>query len=338
MGPSPPRNSSSLATFSIVLSSDLPSDEEAELYNLSSVAVYQSTENYLVMINIDPANNLQAKPHVNSNLLANFSGFPQSTSAVVTKTATSVAPTRLSSIVTDPSVIPETIIASSLPTSIPPSIPQVISPPNGIIPSAPQDASLIQVGFFYELSYDFVVQHDLSVDQIFTFLPEGIAYGLNIPVDQVIMQTLRPLNTIHNLSYITTLAFAYIPQASVTPLGEAIQDGTSPLYHNPDNSVESLMNVINPSISLQPSSPLNSFEPLPFDNSSEFVGVGFAVTYNAPSSSNSTTTYARVSVGDGSGPPVTSVRDYVWHYNFGNTLEPTQLDPPNPSKNHLTIP
>ena len=170
------------------------------------------------------------------------------------------------------------------------------------------------------------------MDQIFTFLPEGISYGLGIPVDQVVMDTIRPLDTVHNLSYTSTLARAYIPQSLVTNLDQAIKDGGSSLYMNPLSSVRSLMSFINPSIPIQVSSSFEALETPPFDRNGEEAGIGFAVTYNALSLLSSSTTYTRLSVGDGSESPVTSVEDYVWHYNLGKSLGPFQPDFPGPGE------
>ena len=333
MGPAYPTNTSGLATSSIVFTASSSYDGAAETHNLSSVAVYQSTEQNLVMINIDPSNNLRAKPHINSNLLAAFSGSPETD--IATKTAPPISQTPSSFIIAETSSSPVFLSTATVPTGIPTSVPQIIVPPNGVNISASLDSTLVdlvQIGFFYGLNYDFVNQHDASIDQIFTFLPQGIAYGLTIPVDQIVMQTLRAYDTMQNLSYVTTLAFFYMPQTLVTSLEHELQNSTSPLYQNPDASVRSIMSLINPAIPIQANSQLGTLETPPLGGKNEYTGVSFAVTYNAPNPLDSGQLYARLNVGDASGSPVTSVEDYVWHYSIGSPSGPFQPDRPGPGE------
>ena len=91
------------------------------------------------------------------------------------------------------------------------------------------------------------MKNQLSVAQIFEYLPEGMAYGLNLPMDQVTMQSLQPYDTTATLGYVTTLAFAYIPTVNVTTLSLDLHTPASALYNNPDESVKTLVSMINPS-------------------------------------------------------------------------------------------
>ena len=152
-----------------------------------------------------------------------------------------------SSIIFEPtasSPIPST--ATNAPTGIPSALPHIVEPPNGVFPTQPTNTTLIQIGFLYPLNYQFVVEHQLSIAQIFSYLPEGLAYGLSIPVAQVLMQSLQPYDTTETLGYVTTLAFAYIPTIMVDTLKTSIHVPASPLYQNPDGSVHTLMSMINP--------------------------------------------------------------------------------------------
>ena len=137
--------------------------------------------------------------------------------------------------------------ASGAATGIPSSFPKVINPPSGQIPSQPENTTLVQIGFLYPLNYEFVVMHQLSIAQIFNYLPEGIAYGLNLATQDITMQTLQPYDTTETLGYVTTLAFAYIPTINVTTLSLDIHTPASALYNNPDESVKTLVSMINPS-------------------------------------------------------------------------------------------
>jgi hypothetical protein len=143
------------------------------------------------------------------------------------------------------------VSATSGPTGVPASLPKVITPPDGTV-SQPEDTSLIQVGFLYPLNYKFVVSNSLSSAQIFQYLPIGIAYGLGLRQDQVTMKALLPLDTSAKMDFITTLAQAWIPTSMVSTLGLDLHIPTSALYNNPDASVNTLVNYINPAIPLTP--------------------------------------------------------------------------------------
>ena len=81
-----------------------------------------------------------------------------------------------------------------------------------------------------------------------TYLPQGIAYDLNIPTSSVVVQSLGPYDTIHSLGYVTTLAYVYVPQSLVNQLQLDVQNPSSPLYNNPDSTVHTLMGLINAAI------------------------------------------------------------------------------------------
>jgi hypothetical protein len=132
-------------------------------------------------------------------------------------------------------------------TTIPTTLPRIISP-NGGIPPQPNNSTLIQLGFTYGLNYPFVVNSSEAVAQIFSYLPPGVTYGLNIDQSEMVMQYLQPYNTISTLGYITTLAMAYIPAQMVDPLSLLLLNPNSALYTNPNPSVRTLMSMINPSI------------------------------------------------------------------------------------------
>lgn len=132
---------------------------------------------------------------------------------------------------------------------MPSNVPRVITPEGGV-PVAPENSTLIQIAFKEELHYEFVVGSQLAVSQIFTYLPVGVTDGLGVNENKMVMQYLQPYNTLASLHYITTLAMAYIPTSDVDKLAAELITGNSALYTNPDKSVNTLMKMIDPSVPL----------------------------------------------------------------------------------------
>ena len=154
-----------------------------------------------------------------------------------------------SSIIFAPS-ISQTSGQSSPPTGLPTGVPLVLYPPTGPV-KRPDNTDLIQIGFLYPLNYDFVRMHQESQKQIFTFLPRCIAYGLDIELENVTMQTLRAWDTTEDLHYITTLALAWIPSHLVDTLAVAIHTPPDKFYNNPNPSVRTLSTMINSAIPIR---------------------------------------------------------------------------------------
>ena len=152
---------------------------------------------------------------------------------------------------------PSTIVAdqpssSPLATSqygIPSTLPQIIAPPDsgGVLPPQPPNTTLIQIAFTRPLNYPFVISHMPAIQQIFSYLPVGIAYGLSMDVKGVTMQSLQPYDTTATQGFITTVAYAYIPQDDVDLLSLQITNAASRLHHYvPEGSpVFELMKYIN---------------------------------------------------------------------------------------------
>lgn len=154
----------------------------------------------------------------------------------------------------------ESATTTTMASGIPSFLPQVVAPLSGI-PSAPADNTLIQVGFLYPLNYQFVSSNAMSSAQIFMYLPQGIAYGLNLKEEQVIMHSLQPYDTSVSLGYITTLALAFIPTSMVAKLAMAVHTPVSPLYSNPALPVFTIMSHINPAIPIQVGGGLDGVAP-----------------------------------------------------------------------------
>lgn len=145
------------------------------------------------------------------------------------------------------SSMPPSQTSSYASTSLPTTWPLILYPPNGVV-KQPVDTELIQIGFLYPLNYEFVLQHDDSQKQIFKYLPMGIAFGLQIDIANVTMQTLRAFDTRPDRHYVTTLALAFVPRSQVDALGLLVHTPTSKFYRTPDNSTNTLLSMINISL------------------------------------------------------------------------------------------
>ena len=194
--------------------------------------------------------------------------FTQLPTGYDTQTAQSV-PT---SILAQPSSTFASQSSYSGPTGLPSGVPLVLYPPSGQV-KKPDNTDLIQIGFLYPLNYDFVWTNPESQAQIFKYLPMGIAWGLQIDIENVTMQSLRALDTTQDLHYITTLALAWVPSGQVDSLGLLVHTSTSRLYHTPDNSTNTLLSMINIAL------------PIAADNSTDG---GDSTSFGAAPSSTST--------------------------------------------------
>lgn len=155
-----------------------------------------------------------------------------------------------SSIIVEPSTSLPSASSDLGPTGLPTDVPLVLYPPSGPV-NRPENTELIQIGFLHPLNYDFVWKHQKSQQQIFTYLPLGIAYGLNIEIANITMQTLRAWDTTQDLHYITTLALAWVPADLVETLELIKSTTSSKFYHHPDASVRTLIEMVNPTIPIR---------------------------------------------------------------------------------------
>lgn len=137
-------------------------------------------------------------------------------------------------------------------------MPRLVQPANGM-PNPPSNFTLVQVGFNFGLNYPFVVGKPESATQIFAYLPEGIAFGLGISKDQVLMNALMPYDTSKTLGYITTLAQTYIPTELVNEMQLHLHAPSSPIYYNPSAPVNALMDMVNPTIPILPGAAMDGF-------------------------------------------------------------------------------
>lgn len=110
---------------------------------------------------------------------------------------------------------------------------------------------MIQLGFTYGLNYPFVVSNQWAVQQIFDFLPPGVAHGIDVNNNEVSVAYLQPYNTLARNGYITTLAMAYIPEDMVNELSIQLLNPKSALFTNSDPTIATLMNMLDTSIPLR---------------------------------------------------------------------------------------
>jgi hypothetical protein len=125
-------------------------------------------------------------------------------------------------------------------------VPKIVTPADGI-PVSPANSTLVRIGFLESLNYPFVVQHSVTVAQIFQVLPIAIAYALQVPTSFVVTRSLQP----YPLSgYTATVAMVWIPQDQYDTLRVAILAVNSRLYDQPDPTAEQLVKLIDPTIPL----------------------------------------------------------------------------------------
>ncbi|OTA63594.1 hypothetical protein K449DRAFT_394164 [Hypoxylon sp. EC38] len=140
-------------------------------------------------------------------------------------------------------------------TGIPTSLPKAITPWTEP-PEQPKDTTLIQISFLYGENYQHLVDEPLAASQMFTFLPQGLAYGGGFDTERVVMYNIRPYDTIARLGYITSQAMVWYPTEGISKLSDDIGYPTTPVYNHPDPLVRNLTCQINPAIGIMPGSVL----------------------------------------------------------------------------------
>lgn len=159
-------------------------------------------------------------------------------------------PTTSAAVVTASTGDSTTSTTTAVKTGIPTNLPKVITPAEGM-PRPPQDYIVVRFGFMHEYNYAFVVENPVAVAQIFDFLPKGVAYGLGIPLADVIMLNLQPYDTTKNKGWITTLAYAYIPADMGDKLELMRHTPASDFFHSPEPPVQQMMKLLDASIPLR---------------------------------------------------------------------------------------
>jgi len=169
---------------------------------------------------------------------------------VTSSTSSGWLPTALVIASTSPStssaLVTATDPAPSATSTVAPSTPKIITPADGI-PDTPANSTLVRIGFLEPLNYPFVVQHSVTVAQIFEVLPIANSYALQIPTSDVTVQSLQPYST---SQYTATVALLWIPSDQVDSLQVQILATNSLLYSQTDPTAQQLVVLIDPTIPL----------------------------------------------------------------------------------------
>ena len=138
--------------------------------------------------------------------------------------------------------------ASNAPTATT-GLPRAITPATTSNPGP--DYQVVTVGFKAQLNYRFVVENALSSAQIFQYLPLLLTYpfGTSQEYKNVIVKRLVPYSA-DGIDYTITVAEVYFPADSVSSLAQFIQTPGSLLFRNPDNTQNTLANLIDSRIPL----------------------------------------------------------------------------------------
>ncbi|KAJ5465228.1 uncharacterized protein N7458_000914 [Penicillium daleae] len=130
----------------------------------------------------------------------------------------------------------------------PTTLPGSITPSNGVS-EAPSDSVLLQIGFDGHLPWAFVATTPLSSSQIFEYVPLALKNAL--PLVASTMWALEPYYSWQTTGYNATLAIFYFPRDKVQSLKDLKLNPNSALYQSSDESVKTLMAMVDPSIPLE---------------------------------------------------------------------------------------
>ena len=168
---------------------------------------------------------------------------------------------------------------------------------------------MVQIAFLRPLNYPFVISHIPAIEQIYNYLPIGIAYGLNVDVSNITMHSLQPYDTTATQGFITTVAYAFIPSDMVDLMVLQVSNPAARFHHYPPETsqVYQLILYVNPTFPVRapasadggagsntaggpnpsPSTILNVVDPLNNGSGSSStvnpmsIGIGFAVVGGA---------------------------------------------------------
>ncbi|CEJ90097.1 hypothetical protein VHEMI05902 [[Torrubiella] hemipterigena] len=158
-----------------------------------------------------------------------------------------MAPSTMSSF-----IAPSSGTSSETKSALPTDVPKNIVPPSGDDSNKPppKGTVAIQIGFLFQLNYNFVSTNADAAAQIFNYLPPALAGVAGISADKVPVTKLVPFDTRRDLGYITTLAKVNWPESQLDALKNALWEPSSALYNNEQGIVRSLTAIINPKIPL----------------------------------------------------------------------------------------
>jgi hypothetical protein len=108
---------------------------------------------------------------------------------------------------------------------------------------------LLQLGFDGHLPWTFVATTPLSSSQIFEYIPLALKNAM--PKTTSTMWALEPYYSWQTTGYNATLAIFYFPRDKVQSLKDLKLNPNSALYQSADESVKTLMSMVDPSIPLE---------------------------------------------------------------------------------------
>jgi hypothetical protein len=189
-----------------------------------------------------------------------FSTYPTSRLSSVCSCVLGPTPTTTTQIVKTTSIIPPptttTVPATATPLPyFPYDLPYRIYPAAGP-PLMFQDGDIkrVIVAFKEPFDYRFLNSNKAAQTQVFTYLPQGVAHGLGIPLNAITMHSMSPWDTQSELGYVQALAHFYIYWSYVPLIATGLANPSSAFYSNPDPAVSALMGLVNgTTFSLDPS-------------------------------------------------------------------------------------
>jgi hypothetical protein len=107
---------------------------------------------------------------------------------------------------------------------------------------------MIQISFLYGEHYMHLVEQPKAAAQLFQLLPRALAYGAGINESDIVMDSIRPYDTLATLGYITSQARLWYPNSKVDQLADDIKTPNAALYNQADPLAGNLTSQINPAI------------------------------------------------------------------------------------------
>lgn len=257
---------SAISSSSQAYTSDFPSYPVTTSTFSSSQPVAQNQNTVPVSVatsisNPAPVSNIVTQTPVNSNpATTSFveTNAPQSqdtsTSEETGKNATTsssgilvLTTTWLPTVIIAETKTPSDASAEATSTSLATALlPRAIMPTN-VVNENP-DFELVTIGFTEALNYAFVVQHSLSSAQIFEYLPLVLANAFpEVSTKHIVVKSLVPYQSVQ-VDYMITVAEVYFDKEYIDELQDAVTNRTSLIYSNPDKTISSLAELIDPKI------------------------------------------------------------------------------------------
>jgi len=111
----------------------------------------------------------------------------------------------------------------------------------------PANTVAVRLVFKSQLNWNFVVGNFNSASQICQRSGPGVAYDLDIAVNTVLTKQLLPVQADGGDR---TAAIIYIPPGQLEKLRMDVALASSRLYNNPDATIDSLMDLVDPAFTI----------------------------------------------------------------------------------------